>query len=63
MRLARRSLLHWRELERRDGATLLRATGLLEVGGPHEEIVAALRAEHATVVELDGAEAPDLFPG
>jgi sarcosine oxidase len=63
VRLARRSLLHWRELERRDGATLLRATGLLEVGGPHEEIVAALRAEHATVVELDGAEAPDLFPG
>jgi sarcosine oxidase len=63
VRLARRSLLHWRELERRDGAPLLRATGLLEVGGPHEEIVAALRAEHATVVELDGAEAPDLFPG
>lgn len=63
VRLARRSLLHWRELERRDGASLLRATGLLEVGGPHEEIVAALRAEHATVVELDGAEAPDLFPG
>ena len=57
------ALLHWRDLERRDGAALLRATGLLEVGGPHEEIVAALRAEHATVVELDGAEAPDLFPG
>jgi sarcosine oxidase len=63
VRLARRALLHWRELERRDGASLLRATGLLEVGGPHEEIVAALRSEHATVVELDGAEAPDLFPG
>ncbi len=63
MRLARRALLHWRDLERRDGAALLRATGLLEVGGPHDEIVAALRAEHATVVELDGAEAPDLFPG
>jgi sarcosine oxidase len=63
VRLARRSLLHWRELERRDGASLLRATGLLEVGGPHDEIVAALRAEHATVVELDGAEAPDIFPG
>ena len=63
VRLARRALLHWRELERRDGAALLRATGLLEVGGPHDEIVAALRAEHATVVELDGAEAPDLFPG
>ena len=63
VRLARRALLHWRDLERRDGASLLRATGLLEVGGPHEEIVAALRAEHATVIELDGAEAPDLFPG
>lgn len=63
VRLARRALLHWRELERRDGAALLRATGLLEVGGPHEEIVAALRGEHATVIELDGAEAPDLFPG
>ncbi len=63
VRLARRALLHWRELERRDGAGLLRATGLLEVGGPHDEIVAALRAEHATVIELDGAEAPDLFPG
>ena len=63
VRLARRALLHWRDLERRDGAALLRATGLLEVGGPHDEIVAALRAEHATVVELDGAEAPDLFPG
>ncbi len=63
VRLARRSLLHWRDLERRDGAALLRATGLLEVGGPHDEIVAALRAEDATVVELDGAEAPDLFPG
>ena len=63
VRLARRALLHWRDLERRDGASLLRATGLLEVGGPHDEIVAALRSEHATVVELDGAEAPDLFPG
>lgn len=63
VRLARRALLHWRELERRDGAALLHATGLIEVGGPHEEIVAALRAEHATVIELDGSEAPDLFPG
>ncbi|MDX6376405.1 MAG: sarcosine oxidase [Gaiellaceae bacterium] len=63
VRLARRSLLKWRDLERHDGAALLRATGLLEVGGPHDEIVAALRAEHATVIELDGAEAPDLFPG
>ena len=63
VRLARRALLQWRDLERRDGAGLLRATGLLEVGGPHDKIVAALRAEHATVVELDGAEAPALFPG
>src|SRR6478609_2700094 len=36
---------------------------VVAIGGPHEEIVAALRSEHATVVELDGAEAPDLFPG
>ncbi len=63
VRLARKALMHWRELERRDGVALLRATGLLEIGGPHAAIVTALRSESVTVTELDGADVADLCPG
>ncbi len=61
--LARRALLRWRELERRDGTSLLRGVGLVEVGGPHQAIVEALRAEGVTVEEIDGADLGRFFPG
>jgi sarcosine oxidase len=61
--LARRALVLWRELERRDGAALLRGVGLVEIGGPHETIMEALRAERVTVEEADGADIGRWFPG
>jgi sarcosine oxidase len=63
VRLARRSLHLWRELERRDGSTLLTATGLLEIGGPHDAVLEAMADEHAVVREVDAAEAWRLAPG
>jgi sarcosine oxidase len=61
--LARRALLGWRDIERRDGAALLRGVGLVEIGGPHDVVMAALRDERVTVEEADGADLARFFPG
>lgn len=62
VRLGRRALRAWRELEQRDGATLLVGTGLLELGGPHDQILETVRGEGASVEELDGGDVARVFP-
>lgn len=61
--LARRALRLWRELERRDGSRLLTASGLLEIGGPHDQVLAAMADANAHVREVDHAEAWRIAPG
>ncbi len=62
VRMARRALLLWRELESRDETVLIVPTGLVEIGGPHDAIVSAVRGEGATILEADGADVGRWFP-
>jgi sarcosine oxidase len=62
VRLGLRALELWEALEAASGVELIHRCGLVEVGGPHAEIVAAVRGEGASVSELDGADLPRVFP-